>query len=291
MTKKEDRLSPKARKLLEVARTKFSTQPEKAVRYLMSIKPSELTMYDRQKIGREILNRMYAENYHSYEGADAKNKLLYNVRTDYNLSLTHHDHEGKRGVRKSDYRRPKEQERIFHRQNRGSTSGKRFYYATTGKSFLKSARDKSELIKDDLTYWKNHGVSGCICPGSPINYIIASENYEKAELYNRAIESYKEMLKNMKKLGILKVNGMNTQAVNEEIRRLERLKAERSKKHGLENTLTTTAIISLLGGIFFLSNNITGNAIGNMTNLTFNIIGVGLLIIGLIAGFFWLKKR
>ena len=50
-----------------------------------------------------------------------------------------------------------------------------------------------------------------------------------------------------------------------------------------------TAIISLLGGLFFLSSNVTGNVIGSQSSS--NIIGAILLIIGLISGFFWFKKR
>lgn len=56
-TNGEKRLSPRARMLLEDTRRKFSHCPRKAIRYLRSVKPEELTMYDRQKIGREILAR------------------------------------------------------------------------------------------------------------------------------------------------------------------------------------------------------------------------------------------
>jgi hypothetical protein len=51
------------------------------------------------------------------------------------------------------------------------------------------------------------------------------------------------------------------------------------------------AIAGVLGGIFFLSTNITGNAIADMTTKTTSFLGAGLLIVGLVAGFFWLKGR
>jgi len=41
----------------------------------------------------------------------------------------------------------------------------------------------------------------------------------------------------------------------------------------------------------FLSSNITGNAIAGMTIKTTSFLGAGLLIIGLVAGFFWLKSK
>jgi len=49
------------------------------------------------------------------------------------------------------------------------------------------------------------------------------------------------------------------------------------------------AILGIVGGIFFLSSNITGNAIGSQT--ISNWVGATFLIVGLIAGFFWVKNR
>lgn len=48
-------------------------------------------------------------------------------------------------------------------------------------------------------------------------------------------------------------------------------------------------LIGILGGIFFLSPNITGNVIGNLNSPTSNAIGGILMIIGIIAAFFYLK--
>lgn len=71
-------------------------------------------------------------------------------------------------------------------------------------------------------------------------------------------------------------------------RQAESYRGPRDLADGLSGTMS---IIGILGGIFFLSNNITGNVIGNMTNSTSNIIGVTFLLVGLVAGFFWLKSR
>jgi len=72
-----------------------------------------------------------------------------------------------------------------------------------------------------------------------------------------------------------------------------RLKAQslRGKAKGLEKATATASIVGILGGIFFLSTNITGNAIADMTTKTTSFLGAGLLIVGLVAGFFWLKGR
>jgi len=61
---------------------------------------------------------------------------------------------------------------------------------------------------------------------------------------------------------------------------------------GLERTTITSiiAIAGIISGIFLLSPNVTGNVVGNMTNSTSNILGTCLLFVGLIAGFFSLKR-
>ncbi len=60
---------------------------------------------------------------------------------------------------------------------------------------------------------------------------------------------------------------------------------------GLERSAEAVFIIGILAGTFFLSPNVTGNVVGNMTNSTSNILGVFLIIIGLIGGYFSFKKR
>ena len=62
-------------------------------------------------------------------------------------------------------------------------------------------------------------------------------------------------------------------------------------KKSLEKAIFTTTIIGLIVGIFFLSPNLTGNAISNLTNQTSNIIGGGLFVIGIIGGLMWFKNR
>ncbi len=63
------------------------------------------------------------------------------------------------------------------------------------------------------------------------------------------------------------------------------------KRQSLEKKLI--GIISISGfvlSLFFLSSNITGNVVGNLTLRSSSFIGGGLFILGLVTGFFWLKK-
>jgi len=70
-------------------------------------------------------------------------------------------------------------------------------------------------------------------------------------------------------------------------------KGSRGRKSlgGLEKTGGIVSIISLVLGLFFLSPNVTGNAISNLSIQTTSFLGAGLLIVGLVAGFFWLRSR
>jgi hypothetical protein len=58
-----------------------------------------------------------------------------------------------------------------------------------------------------------------------------------------------------------------------------------------ERVASVIAISGSILGFSFLSSNITGNVIANITNNSSNIIGVGFLLMGLIAGLFWMKTR
>jgi F0F1-type ATP synthase assembly protein I len=58
----------------------------------------------------------------------------------------------------------------------------------------------------------------------------------------------------------------------------------------LEKYSQAAAIIGISGGIIFLSPNLTGNVIADFSIKTTSFIGIGLLIVGLIAGFLLIKK-
>lgn len=65
----------------------------------------------------------------------------------------------------------------------------------------------------------------------------------------------------------------------------------RKKKDNLENTAATTAIIAFLGSIFFMSPNVTGNAVANLSPASTNVTGVILFLLGIIGAFFCFRRR
>jgi len=110
--------------------------------------------------------------------------------------------------------------------------------------------------------------------GTKKGLIKAAGAYEKAGSFIEAANAYKKA-------------GMTDKEISDTIEE-HRKRKFRSK---LETTAATSSIISLLGGIFFLSSNLTGNVIGNMTNSTSNWIGGILFAVGLIGAFVYFKKK
>jgi len=71
-------------------------------------------------------------------------------------------------------------------------------------------------------------------------------------------------------------------------------KAERifPKRQALEQKLTaTTALVGILGSLFFSANSLTGNAIANLSTNTTSWIGAVLLAVGLVASLFWIRSK
>lgn len=64
----------------------------------------------------------------------------------------------------------------------------------------------------------------------------------------------------------------------------------KGKDSYLERATATASILSLISGAFFYSTKLTGNVVGVSTQ-TSSLIGVCLLIVGLLAGFFYLKNK
>jgi hypothetical protein len=61
--------------------------------------------------------------------------------------------------------------------------------------------------------------------------------------------------------------------------------------HRRNKAAAVISIISFIGGLFFLSSNITGNTISSLNSSASNIIGVILILIGLIGAFFWFNRK
>jgi hypothetical protein len=72
----------------------------------------------------------------------------------------------------------------------------------------------------------------------------------------------------------------------------EELHTELEKKKKLEQIVSgVVGIFGLASSFFLLGSSVTGNAIGNLGKSSGSWLGIILLVIGLIAGFFWLKNR
>jgi len=71
----------------------------------------------------------------------------------------------------------------------------------------------------------------------------------------------------------------------------------RNKLRGIRKRLEpipikgTFSLILIIAGMFFISPNLTGNAIANLTTKTSSIIGAGLFIVGMVGSYFWFKKK
>lgn len=112
---------------------------------------------------------------------------------------------------------------------------------------------------------------------------------EKMGDYQRAIKLY-EQAEKLNEKAQRKGSGSWTPIHSKED--IQKLREKTRKNKTLEHTVTSILAIFGLGiGIFFLSSNITGNAIAEMTTKTTSFLGAGLIIVGLVAGFFWLKNR
>ena len=113
----------------------------------------------------------------------------------------------------------------------------------------------------------------------------AIRDYEKAaSFYNKIANEFSQDTHGREKFT---VDAAKYQKCAERLKKLSK-----GEWHGLEGRITAVvSAISLLGGLFFLSSNLTGNVIGNMTNLTSNWIGGILFAIGLIGAFFYFKNK
>lgn len=129
-----------------------------------------------------------------------------------------------------------------------------------------------------------------------MHYVRAAEIAREERLYDLAFKDYRNAMS-----AALKTDQSRTYTNIKKLEKslaniTERIGIQQNEKHrihkknsDLEKTTETAAIIGLIGGLFFLSSNITGNAIGS--SVISNSLGAVLLIVGLVAGFFWLKRK
>jgi hypothetical protein len=148
----------------------------------------------------------------------------------------------------------------------------------SGEKFSKDAKDKL--------------IGRCLS-----NYDVSSALYEEIGDYKSAMNVTKKELRviaNMEDNSVNKKYEQLQRRVDElNTKRNERImdyKSERKLRGGLEGVEAVISILSLVGGLLFLSGNFTGNVVGNLTNSSGNLVGVCLIVVGLIAGAFCLRK-
>jgi len=126
---------------------------------------------------------------------------------------------------------------------------------------------------------------------------LAKQYTEKAsDIHKKGVLLYEEHKEALKKMNpddrqtIDVMYGKFEDYVNKYIK--DPKEREQYLKHSkLEKKVITPSIIALMGGLFFLSSNVTGNVIGNMTNSTSNWIGGVLFALGLVGALFYFKKK
>jgi len=118
------------------------------------------------------------------------------------------------------------------------------------------------------------------------NYWSAGVLYAAAGEYGKAIDSYQKYLK----------QGGNPQISIEQtrgqIKNLEgKLEAQQKRIERKRLTSLAASILGIFGSLFFFSLSLTGNAIADLTTKTTSFLGAGLLIVGLVAGIFYISSK
>ncbi|MDO8517496.1 MAG: hypothetical protein Q7S33_05220 [Nanoarchaeota archaeon] len=76
-----------------------------------------------------------------------------------------------------------------------------------------------------------------------------------------------------------------------EVYDFERKKLGMHQKSDNTGLVGITSILGIVAGIFFLSANITGNVISDLTQTSSNVLGAALFIAGIAVAFFYFKTR
>ena len=132
---------------------------------------------------------------------------------------------------------------------------------------------------------------------------IAAENYKRAgdisrqlkdyegaaNFYESSVRNYDRLIGEIELPPVYKKMELQKE---KDARRLAKKMRRKVKHSGLiKKIFPISFILIFIVGIFFLSPNLTGNAIVNLTNQTSNIIGGALFVIGIVGALMWFKKR
>ena len=124
-----------------------------------------------------------------------------------------------------------------------------------------------------------------------------SNNKEKITYLNKVLQK-KDLLSSgtvasvYENLGGLYAQSKRSTEAEEMWEKSKMLREKQNEKGDLTSRLASAfAILGFGASIFFLSSNVTGNVVGNLTQNTSNAIGAVLFCVGLIAGLFYFRGK
>jgi hypothetical protein len=222
--KKEERLSAQATNLIALARVRYSTRPERAIKYLRSLNPNGLNLYDRQKIGREILSRVNAEEEiaentarEGYDMGDGEGSVFYE-------GMPHHlfvrkvmkDYQVEGYPRINDREKPIPSEYGLKGTTQSILFGaisRRKQGIQAGKGYLREAKECGNDFEERTD-----------------RYLWAGQVFEKAGAFDRAIPAFKTALKYMNGEAKEYSTDEERTAIAKRISKLEELKTTRDMR-------------------------------------------------------------
>jgi len=244
----------------------------------------------RKNVAR-VLAKNYEENHSSIKAAQV---LLHHVKEDRDKAIDLL----KNGTEEGADILASEGEKLAAARILDNIGRKSYYYSLTGTKYY--GKDRNCLLKAAELYEQEgdlekaaYALQVCgegLYDSNPVISLRTAKLFEKAAEKTENLYVKREFLKETKErleqggagVGAVRI-GRKLKSLEEEIQ----MEEEKWKNKGI----ATTSILGILGGIFFLSSNITGNAIADLTTKTTSFLGAGLLIVGLIAGFFYIKDK
>ena len=159
------------------------------------------------------------------------------------------------------------------------------FYEEQARNFY---TDEPIEIEDAARLYHKHGLLGKAFElySEREYYDKAGEIAEEMGDSNSAIKMYKEAIKNLESKPEKVRNEKKISLFKEKIKKLDNKKPD-----GLASRLDLSILVLMgLGGVFFLSSNLTGNVISSATQFDYNIIGAILFISGIVGSFLWFKN-
>lgn len=184
------------------------------------------------------------------------------------------------------------------KENLLSNNTKDVLYVRLGKEYLKDVGNKSPrqyAIQLDMDYGDAHKSNEIY-----LEMLSAAEAYAKSGNFGKAsrlvknADQYRNMITCDREGYVRQVFDAfpeRSTKMREDILNKKRFQKKRRSSH-LEKTVTTVFIaFSLIIGLFFLSPNLTGNVVADLTTTSSNGIGIILIVVGIVGALFYFRKK